>query len=50
MNEKVHILRSAHVAPPGWKVSVTFPQDPDKQYLAVIMRCKLNSKPWPRCV
>jgi len=31
------------VAPPGWKVSVTFPADPDKQYPATVVGRKLNS-------
>jgi S1-C subfamily serine protease len=38
-----HILTSAHVAPPGWKVSVTFPNDPDKEYSAEVVGRKLNS-------
>ncbi|KAL9186665.1 hypothetical protein ACHAXT_005903 [Thalassiosira profunda] len=41
--DKVHILTSAHVAPPGWKVSVTFPADPDRQYPATVVGRKLNS-------
>lgn len=41
--DRVHILTSAHVAPPGWKVSVTFPGDPDKQYPATVVGRKLNS-------
>jgi hypothetical protein len=43
MKDRVHILTSAHVAPPGWKVSVTFPGDPDKQYPATVVGRKLNS-------
>ncbi|KAL3816921.1 hypothetical protein ACHAXA_009116 [Cyclostephanos tholiformis] len=43
MKDRVHILTSAHVAPPGWKVSVTFPCDPDKQYPATVVGRKLNS-------
>ena len=34
LNEQVHILRLAHVSPPGWKVSVTFPQDPEKRRIS----------------
>jgi len=41
--DSVYILTSAHVAPPGWKVSVTFPSDPDKQYPATVVGRKLNS-------
>lgn len=43
LKDRVHILTSAHVAPPGWKVSVTFPGDPDKQYPATVVGRKLNS-------
>lgn len=43
VKDRVHILTSAHVAPPGWKVSVTFPGDPDKQYPATVVGRKLNS-------
>ena len=43
MKDRVYILTSAHVAPPGWKVSVTFPGDPDKQYPATVVGRKLNS-------
>lgn len=43
MTDRVHILTSAHVAPPGWKVSVTFPGDPGKQYPATVVGRKLNS-------
>jgi S1-C subfamily serine protease len=41
--DRCYILTSAHVAPPGWKVSVTFPGDPDKQYPATVVGRKLNS-------
>ncbi|KAL7550346.1 hypothetical protein ACHAWF_015047 [Thalassiosira exigua] len=41
--DRVHVLTSAHVAPPGWKVSVTFPDDPNKQYPATVVGRKLNS-------
>lgn len=41
--DSCHILTSAHVAPPGWKVSVTFPSDPDKEYSAEVVGRKLNS-------
>ncbi|KAL7445579.1 hypothetical protein ACHAXM_009935 [Skeletonema potamos] len=41
--DRCYILTSAHVAPPGWKVSVTFPSDPDKQYPATVVGRKLNS-------
>lgn len=41
--DRAYILTSAHVAPPGWKVSVTFPGDPDKQYPATVVGRKLNS-------
>ena len=41
--DRCHILTSAHVAPPGWKVSVTFPNDPDKEYSATVVGRKLNS-------
>ena len=43
IKDRVHILTSAHVAPPGWKVSVTFPNDPDRQYPATVVGRKLNS-------
>jgi S1-C subfamily serine protease len=43
MKDRCHILTSAHVAPPGWKVSVTFPSDPDKEYSAEVVGRKLNS-------
>ncbi|KAL3802509.1 hypothetical protein HJC23_012528 [Cyclotella cryptica] len=43
MKDQCHILTSAHVAPPGWKVSVTFPNDPDKEYSATVVGRKLNS-------
>lgn len=43
MKDRVFILTSAHVAPPGWKVSVTFPGDPDKQYPATVVGRKLSS-------
>ena len=43
MKDRVYILTSAHVAPPGWKVSVTFPSDPDKEYPAKVVGRKLNS-------
>lgn len=41
--DRCYILTSAHVAPPGWKVSVTFPSDPAKQYPATVVGRKLNS-------
>eukprot|EP00984_Skeletonema_dohrnii_P030981 scaffold22928_cov157-Skeletonema_dohrnii-CCMP3373.AAC.3 len=41
--DRCFILTSAHVAPPGWKVSVTFPSDPAKQYPATVVGRKLNS-------
>lgn len=41
--DRCFILTSAHVAPPGWKVSVTFPSDPEKQYPATVVGRKLNS-------
>ena len=43
IKDRVFILTSAHVAPPGWKVSVTFPGDPDKQYPATVVGRKLSS-------
>ncbi|KAL7520478.1 hypothetical protein ACHAWX_005203 [Stephanocyclus meneghinianus] len=43
MKDRCHVLTSAHVAPPGWKVSVTFPNDPDKEYSATVVGRKLNS-------
>lgn len=43
MKDRCHILTSAHVAPPGWKVSVTFPGDPYKEYPATVVGRKLNS-------
>eukprot|EP00956_Cyclotella_meneghiniana_P024329 scaffold48767_cov67-Cyclotella_meneghiniana.AAC.3 len=43
MKDRCHILTSAHVAPPGWKVSVTFPNDPEKEYSAEVVGRKLNS-------
>ena len=43
MKDRVFILTSAHVAPPGWKVSVTFPGNPDKQYPATVVGRKLSS-------
>ena len=43
MKDRCHILTSAHVAPPGWKVSVTFPSDPDTEYSAEVVGRKLNS-------
>lgn len=43
VKDRIFILTSAHVAPPGWKVSVTFPSDPDKQYPANVVGRKLNS-------
>lgn len=41
--DRCYILTSAHVAPPGWKVSVTFPSDPAIQYPATVAGRKLNS-------
>jgi len=41
--DRCYILTSAHVAPPGWKVSVTFPSDPAIQYAATVVGRKLNS-------
>lgn len=41
--DRCFILTSAHVAPPGWKVSVTFPSDPSMQYPATVVGRKLNS-------
>ena len=41
--DRCYILTSAHVAPPGWKVSVTFPSDPEKPYDATVVGRKLNS-------
>lgn len=43
LKDRVHILTSAHVAPPGWKVFVTFPGNPDRQYPATVVGRKLNS-------
>lgn len=43
IKDRVFILTSAHVAPPGWKVSVTFPGNPDKQYPAAVVGRKLSS-------
>lgn len=41
--DRCYIVTSAHVAPPGWKVSVTFPASPDRERPAAVVGHKLMS-------